>query len=392
MSRAERLEARASPEMPAIRVPAASEQFTAIDGVDSMDIFVCKLHGIASVPRSLVGRWARAMAKTLRWVIDAEDAGDDDRLRRALLWRKGLAQFLLRRVKGGGARKRNRRHAVFHRRFLMFENGAYAALLASWASDLEAAKRRGPGSHRVQDDAAKVKRAEELVRAGELSKANSALLSEGTLDPRNPAVYRKLKEKHPTRKADVDFDLEKDFRLADELRPDVKFAKLRRRAGVGPDGWRNEYLIVLDRAHDDPDAKPVMELWKEFARLESNGLFPAWWYYGQTAVRLVALNKGNGDPRPIGVGNSDRRAVAKAIVAEVKEAAAEALAPVQMGVGVRDGAAKLTFSLRASLELHPEWVLILVDKKNAFNEIHRAACIRALAATPGFKGIARFTR
>ena len=73
-----------------------------------------------------------------------------------------------------------------------------------------------------------------------------------------------------------------------------------------------------------------MELWKEFARLEvrleSNGLFPAWWYYGQTAVRLVALNKGNGDPRPIDVGNSDRRAVAKAIVAEVKEAAAEALA------------------------------------------------------------------
>ena len=81
----------------------------------------------------------------------------------------------------------------------MFENGAYAALLASWASDLEAAKRRGPGSHRVQDDAAKVKRAEELVRAGELSKANSALLSEGTLDPRDPAVYRKLREKHPTR-------------------------------------------------------------------------------------------------------------------------------------------------------------------------------------------------
>ena len=71
-------------------------------------------------------------------------------------------------------------------------------------------------------------------------------------------------------------------------------------------------------------------MWKEFARLEvrleSNGLFPAWWYYGQTAVRLVALNKGNGDPRPIDVGNSDRRAVAKAIVAEVKEAAAEALA------------------------------------------------------------------
>ena len=46
------------------------------------------------------------------------------------------------------------------------------------------------------------------------------------LDPRDPAVYRKLREKHPTRKADVDFDLEQDFRLADELRPDVKFAKL----------------------------------------------------------------------------------------------------------------------------------------------------------------------
>ena len=50
---------------------------------------------------------------------------------------------------------------------------------------------------------------------------------------------------------------------------------------VNGTGQRNEYLIVLDRAHDDPDAKAVMELWKEFARLESNGLFPAWWYYGQ---------------------------------------------------------------------------------------------------------------
>ena len=65
-----------------------------------------------------------------------------------------------------------------------------------------------------------------------------------------------------------------------------------------------------------------MELWKEFARLESNGLFPAWWYYGQTAVRHVALKTPAADwLRP-----SSRKS---------RKPLREALAPVQMGVGVK---------------------------------------------------------
>ena len=57
---------------------------------------------------------------------------------------------------------------------------------------------------------------------------------------------------------------------------------------------------------------------------------------------------------------------------------------------MRDGAIKLAFHIREVMEQHKDFVLIKVDKKNAFNEIKRASVVRALAKMPGFEAFARF--
>ena len=46
--------------------------------------------------------------------------------------------------------------------------------------------------------------------------------------------------------------------------------------------------------------------------------------------------------------------------------------------------------IREVMEQHKDFVLIKVDKKNAFNEIKRASVVRALAKMPGFEAFARF--
>ena len=109
-----------------------------------------------------------------------------------------------------------------------------------------------------------------------------------------------------------------------------------------------------------------------YAKLYANGGLPAWYYRAASAVRLVALKKeeslDSDDVRPIGVGNVLRRAIARTIVRSLRKKTEEYLAPVQLGCAVRDGAIKLAFHIREVMEQHKDFVLIKVDKKNAFNE------------------------
>ena len=96
---------------------------------------------------------------------------------------------------------------------------------------------------------------------------------------------------------------------------------------------------------------------------------------------LVALNKKNGDIRPIAVGEIIRRLVSKCCCADMRSEAAEELAPRQVGVGVAGGGEAVTHTVSAvihELGMAQDRVMLKVDFKNAFNLVSRQAFIRII--------------
>ena len=118
------------------------------------------------------------------------------------------------------------------------------------------------------------------------------------------------------------------------------------------------------------------------------------------AARLVALLKDRdgdtgapippplGGVRPIACGEVLRKLVAKTIC--LQEAgrfrdhlcpdavAGEVAAVTQVGVAVPGGADRVVHQTRALLELNPDWVVVKVDAKNAFNTLSRRAMLAAV--------------
>ena len=56
------------------------------------------------------------------------------------------------------------------------------------------------------------------------------------------------------------------------------FRRLRRSAGAGPDGCRNEYRTALTAQFDDPEAAQVMRRFDQFTTLLANVDLPRWFY------------------------------------------------------------------------------------------------------------------
>eukprot|EP00973_Karenia_brevis_P036316 5008643-Karenia_brevis.AAC.1 len=87
------------------------------------------------------------------------------------------------------------------------------------------------------------------------------------------------------------------------------------------------------------------------------------------------------DVRPIGVGECIRRAINSALMADMKPCFAQHFWPQQAAVGTPSGISLVIFGVRSLLELHPNWVVVRLDIRNAYNEIKRAAILRRLNAS-----------
>eukprot|EP00973_Karenia_brevis_P030038 4140816-Karenia_brevis.AAC.1 len=60
-------------------------------------------------------------------------------------------------------------------------------------------------------------------------------------------------------------------------------------------------------------------------------------------------------------------------MADVKTNLAEHFWPQQVAVGTPSGINLVVFGVRSLLELHPDWVAVRIDIRNAYNEIKRSA-------------------
>ena len=96
-------------------------------------------------------------------------------------------------------------------------------------------------------------------------------------------------------------------------------------------------------------------------------------------ANLFALQKKNGGVRPIAVGCTLRRLVAKVAGSLVVGEMAALLAPRQLGYGTKNGAEAAVHAMSVYLcSLNPEKVVLKLDFQNAFNSLRRDRMLEAV--------------
>jgi hypothetical protein len=110
----------------------------------------------------------------------------------------------------------------------------------------------------------------------------------------------------------------------------------------------------------------------EFANLCLTGRVPAVIQPVFCGASLCALNKKDGGIRPIAVGSSLRRLVAKAACKAVMTKMAARFLPVQLGFGVPRATEAAAHAARSYIAgLQPGQGLLKLDFSNAFNKVRR---------------------
>ncbi|KAL2613331.1 hypothetical protein R1flu_025023 [Riccia fluitans] len=98
---------------------------------------------------------------------------------------------------------------------------------------------------------------------------------------------------------------------------------------------------------------------------------------------ILALEKPSGGVRPIAVEEVLYRLVACTLGFQFWEDLADHFLPLQFGVATRGACETIIHGLCATLDLHPDWVVLQVDIQNAFNIVSREGLFRELRAATG---------
>jgi len=93
------------------------------------------------------------------------------------------------------------------------------------------------------------------------------------------------------------------------------------------------------------------------------------------ACRLIALDKCPG-VRPIGIGETIRRVIGKAISTITREEIQEAASPLQVCGGHLSGCEAAVHAMQQIYESFETEAIILVDASNAFNSLNRQIALR----------------
>ena len=146
----------------------------------------------------------------------------------------------------------------------------------------------------------------------------------------------------------------------------------------GPDGlWPQHFKDLIAPGADDSRQALVPAL-VSFTELVLNGKTPASirpFFFGAT---LIALEKKGGGVRPIAVGGSLRRLIAKVAGMKVMNEMGGLLAPVQLGYGVHRGAEAAVHAASLYIKNLGDKCVLKLDFKNAFNSVRRDKMLEAV--------------
>ena len=146
----------------------------------------------------------------------------------------------------------------------------------------------------------------------------------------------------------------------------------------GPDGLRPQHLQDMVGTSAGAEGVHLLQSLTAFTNLVLTGDIPAEiraFFFGAS---LTALNKRDGGVRPIAVGCTLRRLIAKVASRSVMERMGHYLAPLQLGYGTPLGAEAAVHASRLYLRLlPPDHVLLKLDFRNAFNTVRRDKILSA---------------
>ena len=91
------------------------------------------------------------------------------------------------------------------------------------------------------------------------------------------------------------------------------------------------------------------------------------------ASRLIPLDKGNGDIRPIGVVEVIRRIIGKCVTKVVKQDILESSGSLQVFAGHKSGSAAAVHTMNSLFQYKEIDAVLVVDASNAFNSLNRAS-------------------
>ena len=147
----------------------------------------------------------------------------------------------------------------------------------------------------------------------------------------------------------------------------------------GLDGVRPIHLQQLVGRHTAQSGCRLLTSLTKLSNLLLRGNIPIFARDAMFGASLCALNKKAGGIRPIAVGSVYRRLASKIAAGHAARALASDFAPVQLGVGIKNGCEAAVHATRSFLSsadfLGPGSALIKIDVKNAFNSLHRDAML-----------------
>lgn len=155
----------------------------------------------------------------------------------------------------------------------------------------------------------------------------------------------------------------------------------RNSTAAGPDGLRALYLKEMLCSAQGRDHQQLLERLTEVSNLLLRGSVPQEIRPILYGANLFAFGKKDGGLRPIAVGLTLRRLVAKAICKRL-QGLSEEMRPFQLGFATPRGVEAAVHATRSFIEKSQggptTTIIIKLDVKNAFNSIDREALLHAV--------------
>jgi hypothetical protein len=207
------------------------------------------------------------------------------------------------------------------------------------------------------------------LKKGNITRAARAM-EEAEIAENTPETTQKLTDLHPE-------GVPPDTNVPDTIPVQISKEKLSktvkrlaRGSAPGASAWTFEHIQAMFFGSEE-GAETIHQL----VNASLAGSLPDW--EDIRACRLIPLLKKNGGVRPIAIGEVWARLMSMCAMAECAELGS-ALAPLQVGVGIKGAAQCLGHAIMAGVMEHPDAVTVQVDFKNAFNMLCRHKMIKAV--------------
>ena len=146
----------------------------------------------------------------------------------------------------------------------------------------------------------------------------------------------------------------------------------------GPDGFRPQHLLELVTCQSN--GASLLSALTGFVNMVLDGGCPASVCPIFFGAKLIALEKKCGGYRPIAIGYTLRRLVAKCANIYAQKKLADYFAPLQLGVAASGGCEAAVHATRRFLDtMANDDVIVKLDFNNAFNTVRRDAVLNSVA-------------